>query len=58
MIPVYFATKKIRKNFQEMQEKMNDQFSQQQQNNQASSNNQPKKESKPVGEYIDFEEIR
>ena len=41
-----------------MQEKMNDQFSQQQQNNQASSNNQPKKESKPVGEYIDFEEIR
>jgi hypothetical protein len=62
VIPVYRTTRKIKKGFREMQEKMNDQYRQQQQQQQgyAGSETAPKagtsKTSK--GDYIDFEEIK
>lgn len=55
IIPVYRASKKMKQQFREMQEKM-----QQQQGGQASHAQQPKTNSgpKPAGDYIDFEEIK
>jgi hypothetical protein len=62
VIPVYRASRKIKKGFREMQEKMNQQYNQQQQQ-QAYSHSSPsgsvnKQSSKPSGDYIDFEEIK
>ena len=58
VIPVYLASRKIKKGFREMQEKMN--ASQQQQS--AARPSQESKSSstgkKPAGDYIDFEEVR
>ena len=56
VIPVYFATRKIKKGFREMQSKMQEQQQQQGFTPQASpSNPEPKKK---AGDYIDFEEVR
>jgi hypothetical protein len=55
IVPVYKTTKKVKKGFREMHEKMNEQVKQEQNSAQASSNNTPKKS---VGDYIDFEEIK
>lgn len=61
VIPVYRTTRKIKKGFREMQEKMNEQYRQQQQpqdyaNSSTASKPDPSKVSK--GDYIDFEEIK
>jgi hypothetical protein len=57
VIPVYLASRKIRKGFREMQEKMNEQYRQQQAqaNPTAAKNSTPKA---PAGDYIEFEEIK
>ena len=52
IIPVYRTTRKLKKGFREMQEKMQQQANQQQEQAQR-----PHEKSK-VGEYIDFEEIK
>jgi hypothetical protein len=57
IIPVYQSSKKIKKQFGEMQEKMqNDLKNYQNQNQQKAS--QPQPSSKKEGDYIDFEEIK
>lgn len=61
VIPVYRTTRKIKKGFREMQEKMNEQYRQQQQqqgyaDGGPTTNTGPSKVSK--GDYIDFEEIK
>ena len=60
ILPVYRATRQVRKGFQEMNERMNQQQQYQQNGagtqstNQSASNNSNTK----MGEYIDFEEIK
>jgi len=56
VIPVYFATRKIKKGFREMQAKMQEQMNQQQgyAPRPSPSNPEPKKK---AGDYIDFEEV-
>ena len=55
VIPVYKASRKIKKGFREMQEKMNEQYRQQQQQEPQ----QPARSSKaPAGDYLDFEEVK
>lgn len=52
VIPVYYTSRKIKKGFREMQERMNEQYRQQE----ASPAQKPSKA--PAGDYIDFEEIK
>lgn len=59
IIPVYRASKKMKQQFREMQETMQERVRQQQggqasQAQQAQSNSKPK----PAGDYIDFEEVK
>lgn len=57
IIPVYKTTKQVKKNFRDMQERMQEQHQQQsaayQQQQQPSSQKQ-----QPLGDYIDFEEVK
>jgi hypothetical protein len=61
VIPVYRTTRKIKKGFREMQEKMNEQYRQQQQqqgNPQDATTPRPGTSTVSKGDYIDFEEIK
>jgi hypothetical protein len=59
VIPVYKASRKIKKGFREMQEKMNEQYRQQEQQAYSSSANTNTKSPKPSSsDYIDFEEVK
>lgn len=55
IIPVYKTTKQVKKGFREMHEKMNEKVRDQQNSAQSPSN---KSTQEPVGDYIDFEEIK
>lgn len=55
VIPVYRASRKIKKGFREMHNHMAEQMRQQQQ---ASQPAQPQKPKVKAGEYIDFEEVK
>lgn len=58
VIPVYMATRKIKKGFKEMQTKMQEQqMNQQQGYNTQPASPQPQPKTK-AGDYIDFEEVR
>jgi len=58
VIPVYMATRKIKKGFREMQSKVQEQQMNQQQGfNPQPSSPQPQAKTK-TGDYIDFEEVR
>lgn len=57
VIPVYTATKKIKKGFSEMQGKMHEQMKQQQAGTQAQSTAKPATSTK-AGDYIEFEEVK
>lgn len=55
VIPVYRTTKKVKRGFREMQQKMEEAQKQQQQQ----SRPQPIQEKKPIdGDYIEFEEVK
>ena len=54
IIPVYESSKRIKKQFGEMQEKMQNDMRQ----NQQQKPSQPEPASKKEGDYIDFEEIK
>ena len=57
VIPVFNATRKIKKGFSEMQSKMQEQMKQQQQGyTPQPTPSQPEAKNKP-GDYIDFEEV-
>jgi hypothetical protein len=61
VIPVYKTTRKIKKGFREMQEKMNEQYRQQQQQqgySQDPAAPRPGTSNVSKGDYIDFEEIK
>jgi Sec-independent protein translocase protein TatA len=56
IIPIYKTTRQVKKGFQDMQQKMDEQMRQQQ--NTHATNASPKNNGEPVGDYIDFEEIK
>lgn len=55
VIPVYKTTKQVKKGFQQMQQHMNEQMQKQQTQAQPQQNSEPKK---PIGDYIEFEEVK
>ncbi len=57
IIPVYESSKKIKKQFGEMQEKMQNNMNQYQ-NQQKPAPSQPSKPVQKEGDYIDFEEVK
>ena len=58
VIPVYLASRKIKKGFREMQTKMQEQMQQQQQGyTPQASSSKPEPKTK-AGDYIDFEEVK
>lgn len=59
IIPVYKTTKRVRKGFREMHERMNHHTEQNEQQKNYSKQNQGYNNNKSgVGDYIDFEEIK
>lgn len=59
VIPVYMASRRFKKGFREMQDKMNEQFQQQQQQyNNPSAGTKPVTPKASTGDYIDFEEVK
>jgi hypothetical protein len=58
VIPIYRTTRRVKKSFREMQQKMQEQ----QQNGGAGYNGAPAEKMKegrePLGDYIDFEEVK
>lgn len=61
IIPVYRASRQIRKQFRDVQDRMQQQFQQQQQQQQASAQNRQQSATTakaPAGDYLDFEEIK
>ncbi|HRP57859.1 hypothetical protein [Agriterribacter sp.] len=56
LIPVFRTGKQIKKQFNEMQQRMQDQM--QQQPSSAPPPQQQSAKRSPVGEYIDFEEVK
>ena len=59
IVPIYRATRKVKKQFSEMREKMDEQMRQQQGfTPKAEQNPQKPSSPKPKGDYIDFEEIK
>ena len=57
LVPIYRTTRQVRKNFREMQQKMQEQ-PHGPATHQASQNGTIKQEKKPTGDYIDFEEVK
>ncbi len=55
IIPIFRATRQVKKGFKDMQDKMNEQMNQQP-GFQKTSNSTTEK--KPVGDYIEFEEVK
>jgi hypothetical protein len=58
ILPIYRTTKRVRKGFREMQERMNGQSEQYSRQETATKQNQTNNNKGGVGEYIDFEEIK
>lgn len=58
IIPIYESSKKIKKQFGEMQEKMQSDMRNYQNQQQAAQAQQQKPSTKKEGDYIDFEEIK
>ena len=57
IIPVYTTTRKIKKGFREMHNKMQEEMNRQQQSAQANETSQAKPQ-KNSTDYIDFEEVK
>jgi hypothetical protein len=57
IIPVYMTTRALKKKFREMNQEREDQLKQEQGFADPSSGHKPTSSS-PVGDYIDFEEIK
>ena len=57
VIPVFIASRKIKKGFREMHNRMQEE-QMSQANNPANSQNKPSPASEKAGEYIDFEEVK
>jgi hypothetical protein len=57
VVPVYFASKKIKKGFREMHSRMQDEMNKQQGFTPQASQPNPAPKTK-TGDYIDFEEVK
>lgn len=57
IIPVYRTTKRVKQSFREMKQKMQEQANGPAQRPSTNSNGNPKKK-EPMGDYIDFEEVK
>jgi len=57
IIPVYTTTRKIKKGFREMHDKMQEEMNRQQPSTQATEATKPSPEKKST-DYIDFEEVK
>ncbi len=58
IIPVYKTTQQVKKGFREMHDRMNDVANGQQQSSSQQTQSPNNSSKEPVGEYIDFEEIK
>ena len=58
LLPVYKTTQKIKKGFRDMQEQANQNMNNQQQETNTTAANSPSNDKEPLGEYIDFEEVK
>lgn len=58
VIPVYFASRKIKKGFREMQSRMQEQMQQQQQGTAPHPETSQAEPKHKAGDYIEFEELR
>ncbi len=56
VIPVFIASRKIKKGFREMHSRMQEQMNQA--NNSTNSQNKPSPAGEKDGDYIDFEEVK
>ncbi len=57
VIPVYKTTRHVKKQFREMNQRMQDHVNQQQSSQQTSTPN-PEATKQQAGDYIDFEEVK
>jgi hypothetical protein len=57
IIPVYKTTRQVKKQFREMNSRMEDYVNQQRANQQPAST-QPEVKKEQAGDYIDFEEVK
>ena len=58
ILPVYRTTRRVRKSFREMHERMNQPTEQHRQQENYSKQNQGNNNKGGIGEYIDFEEVK
>ena len=58
VIPVFLASRKIKKGFREMQNKMEEQMQQQQQGYTEQSSTPKQGPKNKAGDYIEFEEVK
>jgi len=58
LIPIFKTTQQVRKNVRAMHDRMNEFADTQQNSAPPQSNSQDKSSKEPVGDYIDFEEIK
>jgi hypothetical protein len=59
LLPVFRTTRQVKKQFRDMQEKMNDFARQREEVFQQQPKEDPKKQQKaPPGDYIDFEDVK
>ena len=58
VIPIYKTTKRVKKSFREMQQKMQEAQNGAADGYPSSHNGKPGEEQKPLGDYIDFEEVK
>jgi len=56
ILPIYRTTKKVKQSFRDMQQKMNE--GQPNAGYAASENGAAKNEKEPLGDYIDYEEVK
>ena len=58
LIPIFKTTQQVRKNVRAMHDRMNEFADTQQNSASPQSNSRDKSSKEPVGDYIDFEEIK
>ena len=57
VIPIYKTTRQVKKQFREMNQRMQDHVNEQQSSQQTSTPT-PENRKEPAGDYIDFEEVK
>lgn len=58
IIPVYKTTKQMRRQFQDIHNKMNEQMNRSNETNGERQHSNPSPSKEQVGDYIDFEEVK